>query len=130
MRSLDKAWKAHPLGEGKSGPEGYPAPHRIETFGGKAPTENTTPVSRRRKTSCWEDAFTPAKVPALQQPVRGVVSPYFSAVVDGFFVDLVIPSYRLVTCCMREAYAGSGAFMRIAQVIRNGSLLILLGRDL
>lgn len=34
MRSLDKAWKAHPLGEGNGEPEGYPAPHRIETFGG------------------------------------------------------------------------------------------------
>ncbi len=32
----------------------------------KAPTENTTPFSRRRKTSCLEDALTSAKVPALQ----------------------------------------------------------------
>ncbi len=39
MRSLDKAWKVHPLGEGKSEPEGYPAPHRIETFGGPVEVE-------------------------------------------------------------------------------------------
>lgn len=39
MRSLDKAWKTHPLGESKEEPEGYPAPHRIETFGGPVEVE-------------------------------------------------------------------------------------------
>jgi hypothetical protein len=39
MRSLDKAWKVHPLGDGASEPEGYPAPHRIETFGGAMEVE-------------------------------------------------------------------------------------------
>jgi len=39
MRSLDKAWKAHPLGGGKEAPTGYPAPHRVETFGGTVEVE-------------------------------------------------------------------------------------------
>ncbi len=39
MRSLVKAWKAHPFGEGKSEPESYPAPQRIETFGGAVEVE-------------------------------------------------------------------------------------------
>ncbi len=39
MRSLDKAWKARPLGEGKEEAEGYPGPHRIETFGGPVEVE-------------------------------------------------------------------------------------------
>ena len=41
----------------------------------------------------------------LQQPVRGVVSPHYSAAIGGFFALSVIRGYRTVTCCEIEACA-------------------------